>query len=452
MSWMTDGTMLYMIGGLLPLLYVALLALRNGLPELASLRFCGVLIMWIGYHLTPWIAYLTQEPWESFLLVDKYVDAALLFSSLCMAAYLAGYELVFSGRRNPSRIELGDREPANAEKAVLVLSVIVFLLFIYTVGGFAQAWDDPTPRGEGQFDVRDWIGRLKHSGVLAANVLGLVLAFLSSNLILERGHGGGIEKARVILVGAAGLLVASLGGFHRFSRRAGIVFIILAFVAMRRGDRRLVPLVVLSAMFGVFLGLVGYFGREFQPQGVGNFIGAAVRWDVSGVEAFGETAVGPNINLLNATDAWTKKMETMEYEAHGSDLGLVFLWNLHPFPSEILPVIPLGTDLSDVMGTWGSVGLTTPAFAELHFVFGHFGASFILLLGMIFGMFEKRSIEQPGIMSSLYVLLCVASLGIGLHSSMRAMTRLVIYALFFLFIQSVADAVRKSPVPRECAE
>jgi hypothetical protein len=435
MNWPTKTTLVYLAIGLLPLAYVIFRAFRMGAKEISSLRFCGVFLFWIGYHLSPWLAYLAGEPWESSLLVDRYIDASLLFSSLCMATFLAGHEIA-SGRGAEARATAPASQPTfPLEKTVTSLSVIALLLFVWGAGGMETAWRDPMPRGAGQFDVRDWDGKIRHLVGLAANLTYVVLAFLSSELIVKRLYREE-RRPQGLLAGSAGLVTASLHGLYGFSRLAGLPFFIFAFVALRQAGRRSWALVAASCLLALYLGTVGYYGRGLFHPGVGNFVDAVYLSQRFQAESLGDLATLGNLNMLSATEAWTKKAETSEYEpADVSVMAPRLLWNLHPFPSELVPIRPIGTDLSDIMGTWGSTGITTPAFAELYYVLGYSGCIAVLFLGMAYGWFDREATRQAGVISSMCVLLCVASLGVGLHGSLRAMTRYVLYAFLFLSFQ-----------------
>src|SRR5688572_15078645 len=96
--WPTDTTLhLLLMGVAIPFYELARIA-RLGLQEATSMRFCGVAFLWIGYHLSPWLAYLGYT-WDDFLLVPALLDRGLLFSLLCMAGFVFGHWCVMSGRR-----------------------------------------------------------------------------------------------------------------------------------------------------------------------------------------------------------------------------------------------------------------------------------------------------------------------------------------------------------------
>ena len=101
--WPSDNTVYLLIFGLIPLAYVILLVKKNGYQELSSLRFSGILLIWVGYQLSPWISYFTNEAWDNYLLVLDYVDVAILFSSIAMIAFLWGYSLFFTKKITKAR-------------------------------------------------------------------------------------------------------------------------------------------------------------------------------------------------------------------------------------------------------------------------------------------------------------------------------------------------------------
>lgn len=57
-----------LIIGIIPLIYVAILIRRYGIPEALSLRPVGVVFIWIGYHLSPWLYFATGQTWDHFFV------------------------------------------------------------------------------------------------------------------------------------------------------------------------------------------------------------------------------------------------------------------------------------------------------------------------------------------------------------------------------------------------
>ena len=76
--------------------------------------------------------------------------------------------------------------------------------------------------------------------------------------------------------------------------------------------------------------------------------------------------------------------------------------------------------------------MTTPAFAELYYGLGMLGLIAMLPIGMMHGWIERRYHDSPSAMRLLLVLLCLASIPIGLHTNLRSMTRPLIYCLYIL--------------------
>ncbi len=104
--WPTNDTYWYLLFGLLPFLFLGYTFFRYGLAELLSLRVIVIVLIWVGYHLSPWIAYVQGTGWDNFLLVPGHIDVALLFSSLVMLAILFGYSLVFRNKDAVSAVVL----------------------------------------------------------------------------------------------------------------------------------------------------------------------------------------------------------------------------------------------------------------------------------------------------------------------------------------------------------
>lgn len=420
-------SLILLLAGLVPLAYVALLVRRLGVAEALSLRPIGVVFLWIGYQLSPWLYFITGEQWDHFLLVPEHIDLSLLFSTICTVLFLAGYAYVFTDRVAQERPRsVGTKSIDVPPKLVGLLALLLFSLILTSTGGISELWSASTFRGEGQFDERVGVEKLYQVIAVIRIPVTIALTVASGFLILRSTY----SKWNFWL-GHLGLIVASLHGFYYFSRAAGFPLILVAFMALRlRGRDAVVYSLVLTGL-AMFLGSVGLNYRHWGSglQGVGNFL-AAAGYSLTRFPEVGSQQASSLVSFANPLDSVAPFTRIVELDSnHDDSLSMPFklLWNLNPLPSEFVPLFEIGEDLASAMGTWGSTGLTTPALAELYRVFGYWGAIGMLMVGMLCGWCEKRVVLRPSLLSLLNLLLFFAAFPIGLHSSLRAMTRPFVY-------------------------
>jgi hypothetical protein len=429
--WPSNDTIYILILGLLPLAYILKLVIKNGYSELSSLRFSAVLFIWIGYHLSPWVSYFTEEIWDSFLLVEDNIDTALVFSGMGMIAFLIGYSLYFTKkieliRKNQKIFEV---LPNVRQDFLIFVSFIVLVVTVATAGGLKEFWSSELIRGYGQFDTRNFEGSVLQIFTVLQLPLQLILTLMGSVSIIKAK--GSVKK---ISLGIIALLISSLSSMWGFSRAAGFPLIILAFLMIKFKGRRQLYAPALIIVLAAYLGSVGLNMRGNFSPGISNYFSAILLFEASSPK--GENSKSLEIvNPLDATPAFTRKASMREVESPDVlILGPKFVWNLNPFPSEIVPIYTLGEGLADVMGTIGSTGITTPSFAETYYVFGIYGVFIIWLIGVAIGWIEKNAIIKPKLINIIAVALTFVVIPIGLHSSMRASTRPLVYAIFILTI------------------
>lgn len=428
--WPNEYTMWLLLAGLMPLVYASWLAVRYGVKELSSLRFIGVLFIWIGYHFSPWQSFLTGEMWDHYLLVPGQINAGLLFTTLAMVAFLIGYSQVFPRKlarfrkHMPTKFALPKVKPG----WVLGMCVIVLIITIITLGGVDEFWSSRFPRGYGQFDARDFMGKLDRMLTVIRLPLEVILGLMGALLML-RAKG---SKSGYILAFIA-LMVASLSSMWSFSRAAGFPFLFLAFFAIRMNVRHSLAIALPCVALALYLGSVGFHERGNYYPGIANYFqGAFLGWNEQDA-SWGRDQDYIIANPLDAMAPFTRKAEQRASDSPSLFYhGLKFVWNLNPLPSEVVPVFSLGRSLSEVMGTYGHVGITTPSFAELYYVFGLSGFFIAALLGTGFAWFERRAVLYPSTINSIGITLVFLSMPVGLHNSMRAMTRPLMYALFLI--------------------
>ncbi len=440
--WPTANTPVFLILGLVPLIILIVQATRHDFMEFLSLKFAGILFLWIGYHFSPWYSYLSGVKWDSFLLVGKYIDKGLLFSSLCMFAYLAGFSIV-SGKLSKNYHSINDRPrlifPKIKDELLIVLAVLSFLMFLINAGGFEEMWRATSSRGEGQFLQRDFWGKIVQIIAVLSNPVQVALACVASIYIMQ-------SKGRIFRqsMGWFGLLVASLKSISFFSRGAGFSFILFSFLSLRLKGKKAIPLAIVSVSIAIYFGAVGLNERGSYYPGLGNFLDAALSTSETSTNKNKSVLPVEVKNPLDAMAPWTRKALASEQEKSSFVvMGPRFLWNLNPLPSEFVPIIPLGRGLSEIMGTYGSTGITTPALAEVYYAFGIFGFLIMIPLGAIYGWFERLTDLRPSVLATSCLIICFVSFPIGLHSSMRAMTRPLVYAFVIIIIGKLITRLKR---------
>ena len=429
MYWPTEDTFILLLVGVIPIAFIIGMAAVKDIKELLSLRFVGVMFIWIGYHFSPWVSYITGSMWDDFLLVPPFIDDGLFFSSLCMVALMIGYQYVYKGIPSAAVYERGERfKLTNISTSFLfMLAVLCGIAFIVKVGGIDEVWISSYGRGDGQFLARDVYGKFAHISNVLSTPLQIVLGVAASIYILQRKEIG------AQLLGWMFLFVASFSVMHGFSRGSGMAFVIMSFVALRLKGKRGISIAIVAIFIASFLSSVGYTQRGGATPGLGSFITAAEKYMLD--DAGDSGRVAPIRNPLDAMAPFTRKALSREIdEPDGLIYGMRLLWNQNPLPSEFFPLYEIGSGLSRIMGTYGHTGITTPALAEVYYALGYYGSVLFLFIGSILAWFEKQANARRNMVGMVGLLLVLSSCVIGLHSSLRAMTRPLLYGYVILMV------------------
>lgn len=429
MYWPTEDTFILLLIGVIPIAFIIGMAAIKGINEFLSLRFVGVIFIWIGYHLSPWVSYITGSIWDNFLLVPMFIDDGLFFSSLCMMALMIGYQYAYKESSYAAVYDHGRSfKLTNIPTSLLsILAVLCGIAFIIKVGGIEEVWASSYGRGEGQFLARDLYGKLAHISNVLSTPLQIVLGVAASIYILQRKQIG------AQLLGWMFLFVASFSVMHGFSRGSGMAFVIMSFVALRLKGKRGISIAVIAIFIASFLGSVGYTQRGGTSPGLGNFITAAEKYMFEDTGDSSRTA--PIRNSLDAMAPFTRKALSKEIDEPDELVyGMRLLWNQNPLPSEFFPLYEIGSGLSKIMGTYGHTGITTPALAVIYYALGYYGSILYLFIGGILAWFEKQANTRGDMVGMVGLLLVLSSCVIGLHSSLRAMTRPLLYGYVILMV------------------
>lgn len=423
----TYRTFAFLILGLLPLALIFARAVQRGVQELTTLRFMSVLLTWIGYHLSAWLALYPGEQWKSFLLVERYIDEGLLFSTMAMLAQIIGYDSFRKHLPTTSATECNkDVIPKIGTHLLLLLTVASLLLFVLVVGGPSEAWESALPRGVGQIDDQSLAGKSRQAVAVISQAV-----FLSTGGIAAFYVARYIRSADRVLFGLGCIIIASFHYMWFFSRISGAFFAFLSIVVLRIHGRKKTVFAMVCALIAIYMCWVGYNRRGLTYPGLANYFAFLAPIDTQWEQKYKLSL--SEVNFLDALAPWTRKAAQRESEASSFFENIAnLIWNLQPLPSELVGVKPLGRSLAEVMGTVGSVGITTPALAEIYYVFGLWGAGLLVVWGRVLAWFDGQSVQRLPLVGTASTVLCAAGLVIGLHSSTRAMTRPFLYAFLLL--------------------
>lgn len=463
-EWPDERSLTWLIIGLAPLSFLCYRVIARGRESLFDLLTLGVALIWLTYHATPWLA-IPHGGWTDSLTQPLYVSEAIRFATLAMIAYCLGYVVSESsirrsgqyGRREVGHhyvsvlpkdiayggykgraLKEGEREllPRVSMQMLVFGAVVVFMVHLILIGGIDELLRSSRPRGEGQFDVRIFFDeKLKQVGNVAIGVAAPIVGVLAVLKLLD--YVATKKYARVALACVV-VISCSIPFVWKFSRGAGFLFVfggLCAFAFSRR-----FPFLIGSVM--LFVGLVfsrtGFVMRgEFYP-GVLNFVEAILSsWQASGGVREIESVFDPTLNPFNAVDPWTAAVgysSSLMSATLFERLGL-FFEVLQPLPSEFVTgKWIIGEDLAWAFGTWGSTGITTPAFAELYLLFGDGGAVAVAMLGVIAArvnaaFWNKRDLP----MGLLYVSIIYAFVAAS-HGGVRSATRPILYATVVMVV------------------
>ncbi len=437
--WPTAQTPWFLIAGFLPLLYAFGLSYKYGISELLSLRFLSVFFLWIGYHFSPLCAYIQGAPWESFLLSPKYLDQALLFSALSMYSLLIGYGVIFTSKYSRIRKKIPQRVTLPKIKTIWVVSliVVVFFLAVYNAGGFSDFWSASYARGVGQWAEHTARVRFQRALNVLIFPLQFLLVLLSSIYII--GNRSALNKK---LFGWLGLLVGMLPMMHKFSRATGFTLFVFAFLLLKYSKKSIKYyfIIIFLLLIGYHLGSVGLNQRGFYHPGIKNYVEALFSSNNTKNDPkekiFG--LLSPELNPVDASAPFSRRVEekTMRHVSMQDPFKtlLHFILHINPIPSGLLDPGKIGEDLASYMKTFGHTGLTAPALSDIFYAFSYFGLFPVFLLGVSYGYFSRYAIRNPSLAGEFAVLLCMISIGVGLHSGIRAQTRPVLYAFLLIWI------------------
>jgi hypothetical protein len=395
--------------------------------------------MWIGYHLTPWIAYLSDRPYRNFLLVPGYVDKGLVFSALSMIGFMVGGSL----QRLPKLAAFADLKEKLSKplrlKWVLVALVLSLGTLFIEIGGPGELFYSSHARGEGQFAERlDWTAKATQMVNVAKPLTDLALAVCCANLLLA-------ARSTLSRVGIAaiGIAVAMMASLWNFSRTAGWPLLVLAAYAFAVRNRRKWTIAVTCCGVAAGLSWVGYNGRGQTNTGLANFVQVSLHArELSAV--INSKSTHSMDYPFDAMSPWTRKAALSDEEAPEAFSAFYTLaQQVNPVPSELVKPSPMGIDLSVAMGTAGTTAITTPALGEVYWVGGFTALWIPLVFGILCNKLEAVAARTPALFGWFMRCVCYLSLPVSLHQGVRGATRPFVYCFFGYLLWLVFGAHRK---------
>ncbi len=432
--WPTTVTYVCLTLGALALASVGRRWYIAGTSALVELPSIFIVCMWFGFHLSPLLFILSGE-WDSFLLVEEYLDRALVYTTGAMLVFPCGY--YWHAKRRPLE-PLNTQNPNSVSHDITLRLVVIFsVAYLVLVGlrteGLGNLWNDTRYRA----DLRD-IGGITHVGDVLIGPVGIVLTVFSAYGLLT------VSRSRHVLLHSAicavGLITGSLDSLYDFSREAGLGIFVLAVLSVKLQTRRCHATVPVYLMFVLLLMTVSMNERGRNPCGVRNFFIATGRVVAESLVPSREKTFA--IALYNPIDfmaPWT----TRAYYGSGHDgedwlsrCATYAIWT-SPIPSPILPVECPVVSLTRILGTEDICGINTPATAESYTLLGRFGFFLWAFLGIAYRDIEHRASGLPGIVRVAIFLFLCASFPLAMHNGLRAGLRPVWYCVFTILVLSV---------------
>jgi hypothetical protein len=296
------------------------------------------------------------------------------------------------------------------------------------------------PRGAGQFEELDLLEMLARFSTTVSNGVGAIAAIIVGVLVGRKTYPSFFDFIIVVAL----LVLCSAALFSSFSRGSGLPMFLAAISIFipRKARFRHLAIALMLVCIGVYLSVIGITQRS-GPQGVGSFVLSALNPDLDMVATFigvnaGVTMNYPNVNFFDAIAPMSAHIhfsDTSDRNVIGSIKDLFF--SLQPLPATLFSQpVRFGASLSGSLGTVGSVGLTTPALAELYFLFGW---PFVVLAAAYGWLLRRADVAlSEGQRMTRYIifLLIIGGVIIAGHSGLRAFARPTVLAIMLMFLSN----------------
>ncbi len=448
----------------LAVLFAVIAGTSGARASLVNLRTIVIFLLWVQYHLSPWL-YLLTGSWDDWMLAPEFLNTAIGFSALAMVAVFVGYGRAINNQKYDITKELKSYKISKtyAYVVIIVCMILSMSLFIISIGP-SEFVESSFERGADQWIKRDFLGQIIVQLSTLSVIFGIIAVALASYSLVVHKHSPIVFELMIIIVG----LIGSVSFLWKFSRVSGALLIIAAILILvltkmnigeNKRQYRNRPFVLFLIALGVYMSFIGITHRDIYPSGVQPYLVAVTSPTVSemylGTGGAMDDGFSATSNFLDSGSPFSRSLAgNRNLDFSFVDALVKFFGILQPLPSGLLGVeATVGMSVTDILGTRGQVGLTTPALAELFLLFGWPGA--IVMLG--FGRLLKFSDQQAAegrLIGVLGLAVLSGAVVVSGHSGLRAMARLGVGMLILFVIfpgksrSSVARAVRRQKLRR----
>lgn len=453
---------MYAIDNLLALSVMALLPLSFFILAYEKRRNPAVVIYFflawtfLQYSLAPIITYFSGG-WVGYLLKPSSADEAISIAFAFTLSVVVGYVLSrhFERPTESSQLSLNRLRQMVQKRVksyhvlyVLILSVTLFIIgHLLRYGDLGELFFSSLARGAGQFREHGLADRLAGFCTTASIGAGGIGAILIGLQVGNKRKPSVLDLILAIIL----LSIAAFALYAKFSRASGILMIVAAFSVFIPGKtkwrHRAFSFILLT--IGIYLCFIGISHRSAQP-GVGSFILNSLNPNIEKIYIY--IGIGsesytyfPNVNFFDSIAPISAHI----YFSDNSTTNTVssmrdLFFALQPLPSWIFSnPVRFGASLSDSFNRTGSAGITTPALAELYFLFGQA----TILWGGVYGLLLRRvdvslAVGRRATKYLIFVLI-MGGIVVSGHSGLRAFARPTVLAIILMFISNKVYIVGK---------
>lgn len=444
--YILDGMLFF---GIVALLIVSILLVGNkrGKSPAVGIYF---FLAWtfFQYFLSPIVSNLSGG-WEGFLLFPHKVDQAICVAMLFVLSVALGYAAGRASERrnsilsNPLDSVRESRIFNGSYRRIAVIASLSFLLLcihhLLVYGGLQNLFYSELSRGAGQFSEKGFEAIVAASFYTGSGGAGAAAAVMMGAHIGRKPRLGVFDFFLIV----ATVVACSFPFFSGFSRASGVIALLMGIAILIPGGSKAGHklFVIILFFLGIYLCAVGITQRA-APQGIASFIAHAINPDMDLVAAYiGE---GPEANLgyanANPFDAIASISAYLSFSEHREIGDILFsikdlFFAMQPLPAALLgQPVRFGPDLATAMGTVGTLGLTTPALAELYHLFGWL----FIFLSFGYGWFMRRAdvmlYEGRRMTRFIVLMLVLGGIVVAGHNGLRAFARPTVLAIILMLL------------------
>lgn len=426
-NWPTDRTLLLLLLGAAPLVFVFWKSFFGERAEGLTLRFWMVTLTWSAFHASAFGHLVLGMDWNGSdsPISYGYVDTALAHTALAMIVFL--FASWSPGRRGQGETSHAALMQVRVPPWVLWVSLLGFcLLTPVRAGGLSELIHSFEHRGEFQWMTRDVWWWARWAATVLTTMGSTIIAVLASlSLVQDRRN----DQASKWIGWAVTMVILMIPGAHNFSRITGLPLIVAGVVIGNAPTRRSTLAAAGAIMVGVLICLVALSQRPNHDQGLSPFCVAMSKGiDFRGPHHESWFDLGM-ANPVRACERFTVVAEIRDVTGSRTTGDVVqFFLNCQPLPSLVVPVRAIVEPLAAYLHYNDHTQLPVPFLAEAYYVFGFAGVVLMIPLGIAYSLFEERRVRAPGVASSIAYFLCLASIGVSTHDTSRPVTRFLLYA------------------------